>query len=163
MNTNHLEWPRHGEQSLLSPKHENGVIVDILTMRAAIFGVLNSNKKRFETWYALGLLLLRIGFMHHVDVVPLKPLAVVSRSGGKEVRKDGEVYSGGRWSLRRGIKGSVIETGDSEGRYRADNHAWLVALDRNVVFHAGAYSIYHTKAPLTIQPTNPRHGLLVAC
>ena len=103
------------------------------------------------------------GHLYHVDVKPPNSRAAVSRSGSRSAEKDGEVYSGGKWSLRPGIKGSVIETGDREGRYRSDNHAWLVALDRNVVFHAGAYSIYPTTVPLLIQPTKPRHGLLVAC
>ena len=98
--------------------------------------------------------------MYRVDGVPPNPRAAVSRSGSTAAEKDGEVYSGGKWRLLSGIKGSVIETGDKAGRFRSDNHAWLVALNRNVVFHAGAY---HTKEPLIIQPKKPRHGLLVAC
>lgn len=47
------------------------------------------------------------------------------------------------WSLLPGISSVPIETDDSQGQFRADNHAWLFADSGGSVFHAGPSSEMH--------------------
>jgi galactose oxidase len=47
------------------------------------------------------------------------------------------------WSELPGISAVPIETDDSQGQFRADNHAWLFADSGGSVFHAGPSSAMH--------------------
>lgn len=62
-----------------------------------------------------------------------------SWSGGKDGKKDGEVwnYATETWSERPGVPGDAMSTSDRRGPYRADNHMWLFTAPNGNVFHAG--------------------------
>ena len=51
--------------------------------------------------------------------------------------KDGEIWDGTKWSLRRGCAVKPMLTADTQGIFRQDNHAWLFAWSNASVFQAG--------------------------
>ena len=60
-----------------------------------------------------------------------------SWSGGR-FEKPGEIWSpNGQWVSKDGLKSGPLETRDSGGQYRRDNHMWLFMAPNGKVFHAG--------------------------
>lgn len=59
-----------------------------------------------------------------------------SWSGGQG-GKNGEYFDGATWHALPGCQASTMLTGDAQGVYRGDNHAWLFGWKNGCVFHAG--------------------------
>jgi galactose oxidase len=62
-----------------------------------------------------------------------------------DISKDGEIWSPATDTWRRSpaLLASYLLTGDRQGLYRADNHAWLFAASDGRAFHAGPSKSMH--------------------
>ncbi|MEL6861454.1 MAG: RICIN domain-containing protein [Pseudomonadota bacterium] len=66
-----------------------------------------------------------------------------SWSGGR-FQKPGEIWSpDGQWVSKDGLKSGPLETADSGGQFRKDNHMWLFQAPNGKVFHAGPAKDMH--------------------
>ncbi len=84
------------------------------------------------------------GYQGNVTLGDGSVLTVGGSWSGGVGDKASEIYRNGSWTTLPGIEGGgTLETADSRGQYRADNHMWLFAWTGNRVFHAGPSRTMH--------------------
>ena len=92
-----------------------------------------------QSWSKGGAMNIGRGYQAQVTLSGGNLFTIGASWAGGQGGKNGEIFNtaANSWSLLSGCPVSPILTGDAQGIYRADNHAWLFAWSQNNVFHAG--------------------------
>ncbi|HET9646431.1 MAG TPA: RICIN domain-containing protein [Burkholderiaceae bacterium] len=97
------------------------------------------------SWSAASPMNIPRGYQGSVTLSSGDVLTIGGSWSGGTGNKDAEVWSlaSGTWRRPSALLARYLLTGDSNGVYRSDNHAWLFAASNGRVFHAGPSKAMH--------------------
>ncbi|KAJ8098037.1 carbohydrate-binding module 32 [Lipomyces tetrasporus] len=92
-----------------------------------------------DTWASAPNMILSRGYQSSATCGDGRIFVIGGSWSGWEGGKDAEIYdpTTNRWSLLPGCPVAPMLTGDTEGVFRSDNHAWLFGWKNGSVFQAG--------------------------
>ncbi|KAI9172750.1 Galactose oxidase [Paramyrothecium foliicola] len=90
-------------------------------------------------WTSLALMARPRGYQSSVTLGDGRIFAIGGSWSGEVGNKHGEIYdiAANTWTRLDGCSVTRIQTNDPGGPYKSDNHAWLFAWKKNLVFNAG--------------------------